>query len=93
MAGEDFKWDEDLEEPMTGDDEMPFGKHKGEKLDDVPAEYLLWLWEQEWTKTKWRSLFAYLEDCKEALEQEVGEGRSYHDPTEPFPFCIEDNPF
>jgi uncharacterized protein (DUF3820 family) len=24
--------------------EMPFGKHKGKKLANVPAEYLLWLY-------------------------------------------------
>lgn len=24
---------------------MPFGKHKGEKLANVPASYLLWLYE------------------------------------------------
>lgn len=23
---------------------MPFGKHKGEKLVDVPDDYLLWFW-------------------------------------------------
>lgn len=28
-------------------DKMPFGKHKGERLEDVPASYLLWLWEQK----------------------------------------------
>lgn len=26
--------------------EMPFGKHKGKKLADVPADYLSWLTEQ-----------------------------------------------
>lgn len=26
---------------------MPFGKHKGQKLGDVPAGYLVWLSEQE----------------------------------------------
>jgi uncharacterized protein (DUF3820 family) len=28
---------------MTDQDEMPFGKHKGEKMENVPASYLLWL--------------------------------------------------
>ena len=23
---------------------MPFGKHKGTRLDQVPVRYLLWLW-------------------------------------------------
>lgn len=28
---------------MNDQDLMPFGKHKGEKMEDVPASYLLWL--------------------------------------------------
>lgn len=25
-------------------DPMPFGKHKGDQMQDVPASYLHWLW-------------------------------------------------
>ncbi len=25
---------------------MPFGKHEDEKMESVPAEYLLWLWDE-----------------------------------------------
>lgn len=33
--------------PAFGDlDKMPFGKYKGEPLQDVPASYLLWLWDE-----------------------------------------------
>lgn len=31
---------------MTDQDLMPFGKHKGEKMENVPASYLLWLRDQ-----------------------------------------------
>jgi hypothetical protein len=31
--------------PMTDDSLMPFGKHKGKKMANVPAYYLMWLWE------------------------------------------------
>ena len=31
---------------MTDEDKMPIGKYKGEKLANVPASYLLWLWDQ-----------------------------------------------
>jgi len=26
---------------------MPFGKHKGLKLQDVPADHFVWLWEND----------------------------------------------
>lgn len=31
---------------MTDQDLMPFGKYKGEKMEKVPASYLLWLRDQ-----------------------------------------------
>lgn len=33
---------------LTDDDLMPFGKHKGERLGDVPDDYLRWLGKQNW---------------------------------------------
>lgn len=30
---------------MTDESIMPFGKHKGKKMANVPASYLLWLYE------------------------------------------------
>jgi len=33
------------EDALRDSDPMPYGKHKGEKLGDVPARYLLWLWD------------------------------------------------
>lgn len=29
---------------LTDLDPMPFGKHKGKPMHDVPADYLHWLW-------------------------------------------------
>lgn len=29
---------------LTDDDEITFGKYNGSKMKDVPAGYLLWLW-------------------------------------------------
>jgi uncharacterized protein (DUF3820 family) len=34
---------------LNDDDKMPFGKHKGERLGDVPDDYLLWFVRQEWS--------------------------------------------
>lgn len=32
--------------PLNDTDPMPFGKHKGTPMQDVPASYLHWLWTQ-----------------------------------------------
>ena len=31
---------------LTDNDLMPFGKYMGERMEDVPADYLHWLWTQ-----------------------------------------------
>lgn len=36
--------------PMTGNSPMPFGKHKGKALANVPDSYLLWLYEENVAK-------------------------------------------
>lgn len=30
---------------LTDQSPMPFGKHKGQPMEKVPADYLLWLWD------------------------------------------------
>ncbi len=47
----------------TDDSIMPFGKHKGEKLIDVPDDYLLWLYEND----KAGRLSDYIEDNLDAI--------------------------
>ncbi len=74
--------------PWTDSTVMPFGKHKGAKLSDVPASYLLWLFEQTWIKD-WPGLYAYLKKNENLLMSEKsssGErdepddgGRTYED--------------
>ncbi len=56
------------EEPII----MPFGKHKGLKLEDVPAKYLLWLYDQDWM-TKFEDIMDYIAGNYESLEAEVGD--------------------
>lgn len=53
------------------DDEyvMPFGKHKGAFLKDVPADYLCWFADQEWAD-KWPELLAYCKKNRQVLEEE-----------------------
>ena len=33
--------------PLQDDSPMPFGMHKDKLMQDVPASYLYWLWEEE----------------------------------------------
>lgn len=35
---------------------IPFGKHRGELIADVPTSYLNWLMDQEWTHSQFSSL-------------------------------------
>jgi uncharacterized protein (DUF3820 family) len=48
-------------------DLMPFGKHKGERMENVPAGYLLWLREQRCSN---ETVAGYIEENLSALMQE-----------------------
>ncbi len=63
------------EAAWTDQSRMPWGKHKGEKLMDVPASYLLWLFEQTWIKD-YPGLHAYLKKNEDLLMSEKNEDRS-----------------
>lgn len=52
------------DEPLTVDSLMTFGAHKGKKLSDVPAEYLLWLYKN---KKGYPALIAYIHNHLDAL--------------------------
>lgn len=47
---------------------MPFGKHKGEKMIDVPAAYLLWLYENGKCYGEVR---AYIEDNMQVIKDQI----------------------
>ena len=53
---------------MNDESIMPFGKHKGEKLANVSAKYLLWLYGEG---LKHAGLKAYIEENMDVLKQEV----------------------
>ena len=88
MAGIDCSWNDDIIEPLSGEDRMPFGKHKGEKLEDIPAQYFLWLHEQDWFARKYPEVEKYIDNCMDVLEQEATEDRVLI-----YRNYIEDNPF
>ncbi len=53
--------------PLTDTSPMPFGKFKGDKMENVPAKYLLWLY----NNNKCFGLVKdYIIDNLQVLEQE-----------------------
>ncbi len=57
-------------EPWTDGTKMPWGKHKGTQLEEVPADYLLWLSEQKWIAS-WPGLLAYLRKNMDIIEEQA----------------------
>ena len=56
-----------LFKPLTDTSPMPFGKFKGDKMENVPAKYLLWLYNND----KCFGLVKdYIIDNLQVLEQE-----------------------
>lgn len=52
----------------TDETPMPFGKYKGTKLANVPASYLLWLYENGNTFGAMRD---YLRDNLDVIKEEI----------------------
>ena len=61
---------------LTDESIMPFGKYKGKEMANVPASYLLWIYD-EWTLPNPRFGFvhqevkAYIEENLDVLRKEV----------------------
>ncbi|RMZ60042.1 hypothetical protein D1632_10650 [Chryseobacterium nematophagum] len=53
---------------MEDTDIMPYGLHKGKQMQDVPAEYLLWLYEEEKCTGPVKE---YIKDNLQVLEIEI----------------------
>lgn len=53
-------------------DPMPFGKHKGTPMQDVPADYLHWLWTTNPARNT--PIMRYIERNLSALKQEYPDG-------------------
>lgn len=51
----------------TDNTRMPFGKHAGTPLADVPASYLLWFYEQDWAEERYPDIYNYCKECEEQL--------------------------
>lgn len=59
---------------------MPFGKHKGKRLEDVPASYLLWLWDDGWWQRRGEPLHEYIKTSFSALLQDCPDYIPTHQP-------------
>uniref|UniRef100_A0A6M3LLS0 Putative quorum-sensing-regulated virulence factor n=1 Tax=viral metagenome TaxID=1070528 RepID=A0A6M3LLS0_9ZZZZ len=53
---------------LQDDSPMPFGKYKGDKMINVPASYLLWLYNENKCNKNVRD---YIEDNLDVLKMEV----------------------
>jgi uncharacterized protein (DUF3820 family) len=68
-----------MSEPLTDSDTMPWGKYgptKGDhrKLEDIPSEYLLWLWDNGVYRDKAGQnapLHNYIKESFSALEKDA----------------------
>lgn len=59
-------------QPLTDQDPMPFGIHKGKPMEKVPASYLDWLHGQPWISS-WPRVLAYIEANRKVIDEELGE--------------------
>ena len=59
---------------LTDTDLMPFGKHKGLPMMDVPANYLFWLWTNGKEHDKQCPVADYIRRNLTALQQEHTDG-------------------
>ncbi len=49
---------------------MPFGKYKELDMEEVPADYLMWLSEQDWIE-QYPRVLSYINRNKEGIKKEV----------------------
>jgi len=56
--------------PWSDDTIMPWGKHKGVRLEEVPGDYLYWLSQQKWI-VEWPGLLAYLKKNASTIEEQA----------------------
>lgn len=53
---------------LTDKSEMPYGIHKGKTMANVPAKYLIWLYDNQKCTVQVK---AYIEDNIEVLREEI----------------------
>ena len=64
---------------LTDQCPMPFGTHKGVRMEKVPADYLLWLYANDRTS---KQVKTYIEENLDFLNMEAGEKVQLREPLE-----------
>lgn len=59
---------------LNDTDPMPFGKHKGEPMQDVPASYFHYLWHNGLREDKQSNVASYIRRNLSALKQDHPDG-------------------
>ncbi len=57
-----------FEKPLLDTSPMPFGKYKGDKMENVPASYLLWLYDNNKCNNQVQD---YIKDNYDVLQHEL----------------------
>ena len=57
---------------MTDTDLMPFGKYRGEKMGNVPASYLRYIYDKGFVSAhKFCKVFRYIEENRDVIEHQI----------------------
>lgn len=59
---------------LADTDPMPFGKYKGQPMEEVLASYLHWLWSQGLDKDRTSSVADYIRRNLNILKEEYEDG-------------------
>jgi uncharacterized protein (DUF3820 family) len=59
---------------LKDEDPMPFGKHKGEPMQDVPAKYFHYLWNNGLKEDKGSNVADYIRRNLSSLKMEHKDG-------------------
>ena len=55
---------------LNDDSPMPFGKHRGKPMEEVPADYLIWCASKQWVAFQYPAVAEYIEDNWEIINSE-----------------------
>ena len=65
---------------LYDDNAMPFGIHRGKSMRDVPADYLLYIYNQTWIH-KWEPVVDYIDRNIQGIKKQIDDsGKLSYDP-------------